>query len=154
MYPKLLCGLIFGLLAACESLGPSRGGNPERDFLTYGASIQAASESSRREMHGAAVNEHRSNPTAGSAIRLALASLAVEDSLPSQEIVSLLAFAEASAVDDSAIEFLQFFRPLVERLVAQQITISNETATRQALEAQLEALKELEEQLDVSGAGR
>jgi hypothetical protein len=151
--------LVFGLLTACESLGLSGSGggggdSGERDFIAYGAGIQAAADDERRVIYLFAVREHETSPTAGSAIRLAIASLGVENFSPSQEILSLLAFAESSAANEDVLVFLGFFRPFVEQLVEQRATIENESAARQTLEAQLEALKELETQLDGPGIGR
>lgn len=152
--PKLLCSLTFGLLTACETVGLQDVGTGDRDILAFGANFQAAAEDERREIYRAVVFQHQASPTADSAIRLAIASLGAQGYLPSQEILSLLEFAQSAAADEEVIVFLEFFRPLAVQLIERQAAVQAESEARQALEAQLEALKELEEQLDAPGAGR
>lgn len=151
---------MFGFLAACVSVGPVDDGSGtgqaqgEAEFIVYGEAVHAAPQSDRSAFFYSALSEHEAAQSADSAIRLAIARLAVENYSPSAETLSLLAFAESSAATEGARAFLEFFRPLVERLADQHATIELETEARQALEAQLEALKALEEQLDAPGAGR
>jgi hypothetical protein len=148
---KLCSGLAFVLLAACASLGPSGETDELRDLVAYGAGIEAASEDERRNIYVLALNSHRTEPSAISAIRLAIASLGVEDFNPSAELLTLLAYAERSTTSEDLIEFAGLLRPMVERLVEQQAAITNESEARQSLAAQLEALRALEEQLDTPG---
>lgn len=129
------------------TFGSAGRSNEGDDILAFGASVQAASAVERQAIYDEVRAAHRTTPTAESAIRLAVASLGMEDE-PATDTLALLEYAEANATGDEQRQFVTFLRPVVELLIDQQSRIESESAARSSLEAQLEALKELEEQLN------
>ena len=94
------------------------------------------------------------DPTSNSALRLAMLSLIERPSLDYESILLLLDFAQAATEDDATRDFAAFLQPMVRRLADQQRQISAGEQERRSLEDQLEALKELEEELNAGGDPR
>lgn len=112
-------------------------------------------ENQRREAYAAALQEHQTSPTARSAIRLAILSLGIEQPRPDYEsALLLLSYAEGATDDASDLVFLGFLRPIVQALADQAGRLADATERTQMLQAQLEALKELEEQLNADEDGQ
>lgn len=140
----------LGLLGACATLTGSDPTLPGNDWLAFAADVESSSAAERAESTLIARTDYAEDPGADSAIRLAI--LIANSENPSPDLagaVSLLDFAAADpAVDDDDLAFIGVVRPLWRQLAEQGSALAFEVDRRQALEQQIEALKELEEQLN------
>ncbi len=110
-------------------------------------------ETERLALYADARDAHAAQPTGETATRLAILLVHVEEpDFDPGSALSLLDFAVAEVEAGTDLEFIEFFRPIVRRLAAQRAVLDDVAAERDALEAQLDALKELEEQLNADEA--
>jgi len=112
-------------------------------------------ENQRFALYGDAERAYAASQTYGSALRLAILSLGIDrEDRDYESTLVLLEFAEGATDNESDQAFPAFLRSLVRELQQQQASAEAERAERRSLEAQLEALKELEEELNSSGNPR
>jgi hypothetical protein len=148
-----IAAFAFALLAGCANFGSSSRNDDTDDFVAFGETMQAAANAGRLAIFDEARAEYLATGTAASAIRLVLASVGIEAEVPSDTLM-LLDYADRNAANEAQRQFVAFLRPLVERLLGQQSIIESAAAANRLLESQLEALKELEEQLNSSEGQR
>jgi hypothetical protein len=143
------------VLCACVTVGSSGAGRGERDWAAYGEGVYAMPENQRFAAYAGAEREHAASPSANSALRLAILTLGIDRPSPDYEFVlSLLSFAGGATGSDATRAFAEFLRPVVQRLANLQASLDAESRERRSFEAQLEALRDLEEQLNQDGGGR
>ena len=108
----------------------------------------------RETLQAATAREHAADGGADAALRLAILTATPDASAQDfGAALDLLDSAEADpgGSDGRSRDFIAFFRPLVLALQTQRSELAAESLSRQALEAQIEELKALEEALN---AGR
>ncbi len=95
-------------------------------------------------------------PDSDSTVRLAI--LTASPSNPSQDLARAIALldtaARATPADDANVAFVQFYRPLLAQLLETRATVDEVVGERAALQRQLDALKDLEEQLNAVAPAR
>jgi hypothetical protein len=112
-------------------------------------------ENQRFALYADAEREYAASPTYRSALRLAILSLGIDRERRDYEsILVLLEFAEGATDNEGDRAFALFLRSIVQRLAQLQAGIDAESRERRSLESQLEALKELEEELNNGGDPR
>jgi hypothetical protein len=139
-------------LAACAGSGGLFAGG--RDWPAFAADVYAMPADARETLQAATAVEHAADGGHDAALRLAILTATPDAS--AQDLgaaLDLLDTAEADlgSRDGGNRDFIAFFRPLVLALQSQRSALATESLTRQALEAQIEELKALEESLN---AGR
>jgi hypothetical protein len=145
------------MTSACSNLNSTAPEWVNGNWLAFGAEVFSATNGDRSTLYIGALTDHETNPTSDSAIRLAIVTVSLEGidhNLAS--VLSLIDYAESNMVrpDDTAADFIRFFRPIVQRLAAQRAALISEIEKTGMLEEQLDALKEIEERLNESDVRR
>lgn len=143
--------LLLGMLAACATSAPAGRAYPYRSWVEFGAAVHAFAAPEVDRAYTRAVDEHESMPDAESAVRLAI--LAASPSNAAQDLTRAIALLDSVAgevpVDrDANAEFARFYRPVLAQLLETREALATAAVERAALQAQLDALKALEEQLN------
>lgn len=152
--PKGLAVVTLLALGGCAAFGgaaaPGRAG--AENWLAFGASLSGSGPSEFDALRETARQAYASRPTADSAIRLAILEASPANASPNLALAMRL-LDEASVAGDSDeddIVFVAFFRPWVANRQEQEAARAAALAESRSLRQQLNALRALEEQIDVN----
>jgi hypothetical protein len=144
------------LLGACTLLAPdadNSAAGADRgagDWLELGARAQGMSPAELDVSLAQARASYRAEPSAPAAIRLAilLSSPRNPDRDPAMAEMLLARVEDSDAASAGDRAFAAFYRPVAALLASQQAALDAADADAELLRKQLDALRELEEQLD------
>lgn len=118
--------------------------------------MQAFAPAELDRAYARALSDHESMPDSESAVRLAI--LTASPNNPSQDLARAIALLDSAArgapTGDANVEFVQFYRPLLAQLLETREVVDDVVGERAALQSQLDALKDLEEQLNAVAPAR
>jgi hypothetical protein len=137
------------VLTACASSAVRT--STERDWVGYSLQLSNWTSAEIVREYQSVSREHRSDANSSTAIRLGL--LLTTERNPANDLERARSlFAEANedpTAPNADLGFATLMQDLLDRLIEQQQALRAETAERQSLEDQLDALKALEERLNV-----
>lgn len=154
---RWLACLAAAALTACAMTAPRDEVYPYQSWVEFAAAVQAFEPAELDRAYARALSDHESMPDSESAIRLAV--LTASPNNPSQDLARAIALLDTAAREapssgDGSVDFVQFYRPLLAQLLEARETVDEVVGERAALQSQLDALKDLEEQLNAVAPAR
>ena len=148
--------LAAAALTACTTTAPRDDIYAYGSWVEFGAAVQAFAPAELDRAYARALRDHESMPDSESAVRLAI--LTASPGNPSQNLARAIALLDTAVrgapAGDANVEFVRFYRPLLAQLLETRGTVAEVVSERAALQRQLDALKDLEEQLNADAPAR
>jgi len=143
-------------LTACATSSPRDEVYPYQSWVEFGSAVQSFAPAELDRAYARALSDHESMPDSESAVRLAI--LLASPNNPSQDLAGAIALLDTvsrgAPTRDANVEFVQFYRPLLAQLLESRETVDRVVGERAVLQSQLDALKDLEEQLNAVAPAR
>ena len=121
----------------------------ERDWVEYSARVFAMSGPEQQALYAVAARDHEAEQSAESALTLAILTMILAESpdelLDAAALTEFAVLAGSGAIDDT---FVSLLDSLIREMLNYERSIRRERGEKQALQAQLDALRRLEQELN------
>lgn len=146
---RLTPAAALAFVGACALTAGSMPEQAGSEWVDYTAGILALPVTEQQAVRTAAVREHELEPTYDSAVRLAVVTMSLAQS--ADELLEALELTEfaAAAMDDSIDPaFNSLLGMLIDKMLERERSLEHERQEKQSLQEQLDALRQLEQELD------